>query len=202
MDAQTQDNTQITAEQEATQEVKNSNRSWTQAEVDRHVAELLKRETSKYKDYEEKDNLLKQLLTEKEKKELEGKTESERYLAQLEKTQKELQTLAERNKELEQYATKYEMESKRAVVLGDPKYSSLPNAYKKLIALSSNEDEIRASAESVLEEYKKDFGEKALPNFGIPAPKKETVIKPQVQLSNPEDLRSKLQARISAMLQK
>ena len=129
MDDQTTTTTQDSTEMSEQGEEKQSTKQWTQSEVDKHTAALLNREKEKFADYEEKKTLLDKLLKEKEEKELEGKTEIEKALSQVDQ-------LTKRNQELEQYSVKYEQERVRSLVLGDPKFATLPAVYKNSISLS------------------------------------------------------------------
>jgi len=180
---------------EETTEEKQSTKTWTQSEVDKHAAALLNREKEKYSDYDTMKQTLESLMQEKTEKENANKSE-------LEKAMDRLQTLEQRNEELESMSKTLELEKLKNNVLSDPKYSDLPKAYKSMVTTSSNEEEVRAMAEAALEEYKNDFTGKTSEQFGIPAPKKETKFVPTEVINDPTTLANALRERVSNLLKK
>jgi hypothetical protein len=190
-------NEQENKENQNTQEniEKQSTKTWTQSEVDRHTAELIKRELSKFNDY---DNIKKEYEDLKKKDDeriLNTKSEAEKLMIEIEKLKNE-------NQNLNDFRQKYEMQSVKSNVWGNPKYAALPKAYKNMIISSLKEEEIIESADKALEEYKKDFAGNSSASFGVPTIKKEVTINHPTEILKPSDMSNVLRSKIASMLKK
>jgi hypothetical protein len=148
--------------QEQVAEEKQSNKTFTQSELDSMMSREKKKLESQYADYNEMKTKLDELVKEKEDKELAEKSE-------VEKKQVEIEKLTQKVNEL---SSEYETQKRlnlRNDVLSDTKYSKLTRAYKNLVKLSDDKDEIIANADEILEEFEKDFSKKE--SYGTPLEK-------------------------------
>ena len=66
----------------------------------------------------------------------------------------------------------------------------------------SRPEEVRESAEKKLEEYKKDFGSRAVETFGIPSKKVSDKLIEKVTVSDPTSLQNLLRSRIAGLANK
>jgi len=129
---------------------KRTNRTFDQSEFDRELAQR----TSEYRKQLKSFDLLKD--------ELESLREEKNQRAQAEMT--EVERLQNQLKEIENLKQKQELEIQtyqkkmlKHTVLLDPKYSTLPLAYKKMIEPGETEDEVKENAEEALRQFQLDF---------------------------------------------
>ena len=153
----------VKIEQDASKEAEpKGDRTFTQADYDRRVAIEVNREKEKYKDYGDLKKQVEALAAEKKERELSELSEIDKYKKQLEEVSKSFESVRLENHN-------YKLRLLRDDVLSDPKYNTLPRAYKSLVQPSEELDAIRASADQALEEYLADFGTKGStpPSFGV-----------------------------------
>lgn len=174
-------------------EQKDQPRVFTQAEKDKEIAMIINREREKFKDYDTTKQELEALRTAQREKELAEKSEIEK-----------LQTiLSETTTELTNVKTEYTTLQKKHIrndVLNGNKYLGLPRAYKNMVTLSDNPDEIIASADEVLAEFEKDTGKKVADTFGVPQPSDTTISTPQKEIKEPADLANSLRSLIASKI--
>lgn len=140
---------------------KQTNRVFTQSEVDKLIANTVKKKLEEIGDVKAMQEQLAQLEKEKKERELAEMSEIEKYKVKM----SELESLAlEKEKALNQYKQK----STLAELMSDPKYSKMPKAYKNLVVYSENPEELIKSAENALAEYTADIGGGIKETFGIP----------------------------------
>lgn len=156
-------------EQESTEE-KQTNRVFTQSEVDKMVAGALKKAKDEVGDYDELKVKLEELEREKKEKELAEMSEIEKYKVKMEELEK---AQIEKEKQL------FEFKKKSALndLLSDPKYSKMPKAYKNLVSYSDDTETMIKSAEDAFAEYEQDFGTGVKESFGIPTNKTVDTVK-------------------------
>jgi hypothetical protein len=185
----------IEHKEEQKEESKSTNRMFTQAENDKFVGEAIKRERAKYADYEETKTQLETLLAQQKEKDLAEKSELEKLqtinsemVTDLTNAKTELSTLKK--------------QQLRSDVLNGADFASLPRAYKNMVELSDNVEDIQASAAAVLEEFQKDTGKKVSATFGIPEKKAETISEPAKEIGSPEALANSLRSKLSDIINK
>jgi hypothetical protein len=144
------------------EENKQTNRTFTQSEYDKAIADHEKAVTEKFKDYE----TLKQKADafEKEKADAEALK-----LSEVEKATKRAEDAEAKANTLEKEKTDLFKQTLKLTVLSDPKYHILPDPYKKLIDGDTIEA-IKESAEKVgteFAEYLKTLGVQT-GNAGLP----------------------------------
>jgi hypothetical protein len=174
-------------------EGKPQGRVFSQAENDRLVGQAIVREREKYADYNDVKTQLDSLLAEKKEKEMANKSEVEKLQALLSETTTELTNV---RGEL----TTYQKKTLRSDVLNGNKYIGLPRAYKNLVKLSDNMEEIQASADEVLAEYEKDTGRKVAATFGIPEQPDTELEIPKKEVENPAGLAASLRSQIMSKI--
>ena len=148
-------------EEEKPEENKQTNRTFTQSDVDKLVAEQIRKATEKFKYYESIKGTAEALKKEKEERELAEKSELERKEAEIAKLKKQTE---EYNAKINSFILK----EKRDGILSDAKYSELPSAYKRLVEPSEDEDALKQAADAALEQYKNDFKKITSKDFGVP----------------------------------
>ena len=167
--------------------------TFTQAQNDKLVGQAIVREREKYADYAENKEMLETLLAEKKERDLANKSESEK----LQSINSELTTeLTNVKSEL----TNYQKKQVRNDVLNAAKYQTMPRAYKNMVTLSDNAEDVMKSAEEVLEEYNKDTGGKIQSTFGIKSDKDTIIAEPAKEIANPTDLANSLRSKVLGMI--
>ena len=138
---------------------KQSNRTFTQSEVDKMLKGQSETEASKKSDYDAVMSELKQLKIEKQERIEAEQTDLEKSNGKNEQLEKKINELNSLLSGKEQSIIKQE-------VLNDPKFADMPSAYKQLVKLSDNREEVSTSADEQLLQYHSDF--KIKTDFGIP----------------------------------
>jgi len=141
---------------------KATNRVFTQSEYDRAVAQQMKRAN----DLEAQMKATNEKLAEFEKQRKEKELAEMSELEKANTLNKELQAQIEGlNGKIQDFQ---KMELKNNVLL-DPKYTVLPAVYKKAIAGDTEED-LKASADAIVEQYNNDIAKLGVdkPNIGVP----------------------------------
>jgi len=178
-----------TQEPEIKEPEKQTNRVFTQSDVDKLVAEQVKKAVSDFADYGETKKQLQQMQEEKKKAELEKLDEVERLKAELEE--------ASRYKtELEAVRAEHKKAQIKQSVLNDTKFAGLPRAYKQLIPLSEDENLVKEEAEKALEEFRRDTGATVKDTFGI----KQIKTADDIKVSAPSDIANSLRAKLAEKL--
>jgi ribosomal 50S subunit-associated protein YjgA (DUF615 family) len=170
---------------------KESTKTFTQSEVDQMIARSIKK--AKPEDYDAIKEELNSIKATQKEMELAEKSEVEKLQA----------LLSEANTELTNVTSQYtnlQKKQLRTDILNGSKYVGLPRAYKNMVELSDDKEAIMASADEVLEEFKKDTGKEVAATFGIPEPKDTTISKPTKQVESPEDMASTLRSRLASMI--
>jgi predicted RNase H-like HicB family nuclease len=168
-----------------TEEGKESNRTFTQSDFDKMVAKKEKELSDRFKDYED-------LKTKAETFEKLKAEQEQAKLSEIEKANLRAKELEDKLNNLISEKTVLEKKTLKFEVLSDPKYSALPNAYKKIID-GSTVDELKASAEEALKEFEevlKSVGGKNT-NVGLP-PTNTTKTEPQKPISLSEAFMERL----------
>lgn len=163
--------------------------TFTQAENDRLVGQAIVKERQKYADYNDTKQQLEALLSEKKEREMANKTELEKIQAA------HSEVLTELTNAKNELST-YQKEKVRNSVLDGSKYRGLPRAYKNLVSLSDNAEEVMAAADKVLEEYQNDTGKKVAETFGIPEQQDTTISEPAKAVANPSELAASLRQKV------
>jgi predicted nuclease with TOPRIM domain len=172
---------------------KETSRTFTQSEVDQMIAKAAQRTKQNFSDYETIKTEYETLKAQQKEKEMAEKTEVEKLQAMLSESTTELTNVKTQYTELSR-------KQLRNDVLNGNKYLGLPRAYKKLVSLSDNKDEIIASADEVLEEFKKDTGKEVAATFGIPEPQDTTLSEPAKEVKDPADLAAALRSKIMSKI--
>lgn len=131
------------------EEEKQTNRTFTQSEADKMIADAVKKATDKFSDYDGVKKKLTELESEKKKAD-------EASMSEIEKVKKQNSELTERIGVLEGENLRYKKTALRADVLSDPRFVNLPGAYRKLID-GDDKDKITESADKVLAEWQEDL---------------------------------------------
>lgn len=175
---------------------KQTNRVFTQSEVDKMVAGALKKAKEETGDYNELKVKLEELEKEKKEKELEEMTELEKYKVKIQ----EMETLQlEKEKQLFAFKKKSALNE----ILSDKKYSQMPKAYKNLVAYSDDPETMIKSAEDAFNEYEKDFGTGIKESFGIPTNKTADAVKnARTVIRGAGDMQAALKAQIMEKINK
>lgn len=156
------DESQQTTDEQQTQEPeKQTNRTFTQSEVDKLVSESLKKEKEKYGDVESIKDELARLREEKKKSELEKLDETERLKVELEEIQRA-------RDEAQREVSAYKQRQRLQDILSDSKYAKMPKAYKNMVQYSEDQEVMLKSADNALAEFERDFGTGVKETFGIP----------------------------------
>ena len=170
---------------------KQSNRVFTQSEVDKLIATTVKRKLDEIGDVQSMKEQLELLSKEKKYRELSEMSEIEKYkdkMAELEKI-----TL-----EKENALNQYKQKSTLAELFSDAKYNKLPKAYKNLVAYSDDSEELIKSAEVALAEYNADIGGGIKETFGIPTTPTGNPVKSARQvIKGAGDMQQALRAQIT-----
>jgi hypothetical protein len=191
------DDSTITTEQK--QEVqepneKQTNRTFSQSEMDKMVGEAIKKEREKLGDIESIKVELEELRKEKKTSELAKLDEVERLKVQLEEQEA---TKLEKEKEIYTFKKKIALNE----LLGDSKYSKMPSAYKKLVNYSDDNEEMLKSADNALAEFEKDMGGSIKDTFGIPSDSSVNPIKSaRTVIKGAGDMQAALKAQIAEKL--
>jgi hypothetical protein len=163
-DVNSQDISRIPENQKADVFEKQSNRMFSQSEVDQMVAKLSRKIEEKYNDYDSVKKEIESLRKEREEKELAEKSELEKTQINLDKINKELEITKQEN-------SRFKLENIKNSILQEPRFAKLPRAYKNLVVASENSDEVRQSAEDVFREFEQDHNGLKSENFGKPIEK-------------------------------
>ncbi len=166
---------------------KQTNRTFTQSELDSMIAKAVHGEREKYEGFDEMKTQLDTLTKEKKNKELENKTELEKI--QILFNEQTAQLTTAQNEVLELNKAKIRNE-----VLNDPKYSLLPSVYKNAVDLSDDPEAVKESAEKILNQYSVDMGAKGT-NIPVP-PVPNLDGKPKINLGTPAQQLSNITDRI------
>lgn len=172
---------------------KNSSRTFTQSEVDQMVFKASQKAKSQFEDYETIKKEYETLKAAQREKELSEKSE-------LEKLQSINSELTTELTNVKNQVSTYEKERLRMDVLNGNKYLRLPRAYKNMVKLSGDKDEIIASAEEVLAEFEKDTGKKIADTFGVPETKDTAISEPGKKVETPADLAASLRSRVHSLI--
>lgn len=178
---------------ETLEEKKTEQRTFTQAEKDKEIAMVIKREREKFQDYDSIKGDYEKLVNAEKERELQTKTETEKLSIQLQEVQEKL---VQANGQIASFT----QEKTRMTVLDDEKYRSLPRAYKNMVAMSDDIETVQESAEKALEEFNKDFNGKVSNTFGIPNKSNKEpseVDKKITEVSKPSDIASTLRAKLN-----
>lgn len=178
---------------ETLEEKKTEQRTFTQAEKDKEIAMVIKREREKFQDYDSIKGDYEKLVNAEKERELQTKTETEKLSIQLQEVQEKL---VQANGQIASFT----QEKTRMTVLDDEKYRSLPRAYKNMVAMSDDIETVQESAEKALEEFNKDFSGKVSNTFGIPNKSNKEpseVDKKITEVSKPSDIASTLRAKLN-----
>lgn len=128
---------------------KDTNKTYDQSEFDKEVSRQVAEATDKFKGHNELQEKYDELEKWKKEKELESMTETE-------KSQKLVEELKKKNEDLGNQVKASDLSVLRSNILSDAKYLGLPRAYKSMVK-GESEEEIKSSADSIFDEYKKDF---------------------------------------------
>ena len=161
----TKESTDNTADVVVEEEGKQTNRMFTQSELDKAIADSNKKLAGQYEDYPDIKKQLDEVQNRLKEKEMAEMTE-------LEKQKKLVDELTNKSTELEQINKTLEIGALKANVLGDPEFSMLPRAYRDSIQ-GNSQDELYESARKVKEEYETDF-KRTSADAGSPHIGKET----------------------------
>lgn len=129
---------------------KNTNRVFTQSEVDQLVAKVVKNELAKFADYGDVKAKADALEAEKRERELSEKSEVEKAQVKLQEWEKKYGALESEYKAQKTVIVKND-------VLADHKYAGLPKVYRDSIRLSENADEIKSHADEMLKQFQADM---------------------------------------------
>lgn len=154
-------------------EEKKTNRVFDQSEHDKEIARVQKETESKYSDYA----TIKAKADEYEK----FKAESElAKLSEVEKANKKAEDLEARLIAVEEEKNRLAKTTLKLSVLSDPKYSVLPEPYKKLID-GDTEESVKENAEKSLTEFNEFLKKMGVPqsNSGLPPDISKTVLPKQ-----------------------
>jgi hypothetical protein len=155
------DESQNTKPDQTQETEKQTNRVFTQSELDSFVAAERRKAEQKFSDYEDLQSKLSEM-------EAQAKEKAEAEMSELEKSNSTIKELSGRLENLQSENISFKRENLRNEILADSKFNSLPRAYKNMVSLSDNAEEISASAENVLKEYEQDFGGKSKPDIKPP----------------------------------
>jgi len=184
-------------EQEVEESVdKQTNRTFTQSDVDKMVAETIKKERDKTGDVGAIKAELEELRKAKKESELAKMDEVERLKIQLQEQEKE---------KLETQKEAFALKKRVALneLLSDPKYSKMPKAYKNMVAFSEDSEEMVRSAESAFAEFENDFGGEMKSTFGIPSgPAVDPVKSARTVIRGAGDMQAALKAQIAEKLKR
>ena len=131
------------------EEEKQSTKTFTQSDFDKALARESKKLEERYGDYPQLKERLEAL--EKERKEKE-----EAEMSELQKANAMIEELKSKSTNLESLLTESQIKILKSDVLSRSEYFILPRAYKNLVT-GDSEENIKASADEILEEYKKDM---------------------------------------------
>lgn len=129
---------------------KQTNKVFTQSEVDQLVAKVVKSELSKYADYSDVKTKAETLEREKQERELKDKSE-------IEKAQIAAKDWQEKYGKLEQEYKTQKLINVKSDILADSKYAALPKVYRDSIHMSDNADEVKAHADEMLKTFNADI---------------------------------------------
>ena len=166
---------------------KQTNRTFTQSEVDKMIKGQSETESSKYSDYDSVKTQLEELKLKQQERE-------EAELSDLDLSNKKNLNLEAEIAKLKGDISTKDQGILKQEVLNDPKYSDLPSAYKQLVVMSSKKEEVALSADEMLNQFNSDF--KVSQDFGIP---KELKVNQPVNTGpiNLDDMKAKLKARLA-----
>lgn len=174
-------------------EEKESNRTFTQSEHDKAVADAVKKAVSEFADHNDLKTKLETL--EKEKKEREMAE-----LSELEKRDIQLKELNEKLAALELANNQLKIDSLRSQVLSEMEYTGMPRAYRMQVE-GNDEESIRESAKTVLEEYKADLEKQGKkPSFGVPDIKGGDIPLKNIPQNGRERVNAKLKELLSGRI--
>ena len=149
----------ITTETQTTEPEKQTNRTFTQSELDSFIAKEKNQLKEKYADYETVKAENERLAAEQKAKELAAMSELDRYKAMLGENEQKYKTLQDDNQRLNRLQIKTD-------VLNMSKYAALPSVYKRAIEAGESKEIVMESADEVYKEYLSDFGKSEVaPNF-------------------------------------
>lgn len=143
--------TTITETEEVEGEEKQSTKTFTQSDFDKHIAREKARIEEKYGDYETNKARLDEL----------EKSIKDKAMAEMSELEKATATITDLNTKIEVLANSNLSLNKdivRSKVLSSQDFNILPDVYKNAIISSDNEEEVLDSAKAILEQYNKDFG--------------------------------------------
>lgn len=143
-------NAEVSTDNQAGVEGKDTNRTFTQSEHDARIAEALKKTESKYSDYAETKQRLEELQKIEDERKQAEMTEVEKLTAQLNEANQASEGLQTQLKQQEILNLKNE-------VLSAEDYIKLPSIYRQSVAGETLE-ELNDSAKQITEQWKKDFG--------------------------------------------
>jgi hypothetical protein len=143
-----------------TEPEKQTNRTFTQSEMDTILAREKNALKDKYSDYDNVKAEHEKLLAEQKAKELANMSELDQYKTMLAENEAKTKAMEAENLKLQRLQIKTD-------VLNMSKYSALPSVYKKAIEAGESQELVIESAEKVYAEYLTDFGknETVAPNF-------------------------------------
>jgi hypothetical protein len=132
-------------------EEKQSTKTFTQSEYDMRVARERQKLEDKYSDYDTLKQTTQELLEFKKQAEMEKLTDTEKAQKTITELTTQLEQTAQQNSELNKRIIKND-------ILSRSEFAKLPRAYKSLVSASESEEAVIQSAQSVLEEWRNDFG--------------------------------------------
>ena len=182
--------TKETVETEQEDIAKQTNRTFTQSDVDKLMAKESIKIKDQYKDYDTMKGELDAMQKDKKERDLAEMTELDKAKLKTEELEGQLSQLTIKNVE-------YGKSVKRQRVLNDAKYNILPRVYKENVILSEDEAEIIKSADEILTEFKADTGDVVKETFGIKEPKAKNNT---VVITSPEDYSKHLKSTLMERL--
>jgi hypothetical protein len=189
------ENTNIENNEPEAREGKQSTRTFSQSEVDQMVAKAANGVKSQYADYDEIKTNYEAILQSNKEKELADKSE-------LEKAQAINSDLIAENTNVKTELTKLKRQQLRNEVLNGAEFQSMPRAYKNMVSLSDDLEEVQKSAQDVLDEFRKDTGIETAKTFGVPLQKDTVISEPAQKVDNPNDLANSLRSKLSSIIQR
>jgi hypothetical protein len=134
-----------------TEPEKQTNRTFTQSELDSFIAKEKNALKEKFSDYDTVKAEHEKLLAEQKEKEMANMSELDRYKTMLADNESKRKEVEAENQRLQRLQIKTD-------VLNMSKYSALPSVYKKAIDAGESQEIVIESAEKVYAEYLTDFG--------------------------------------------
>jgi hypothetical protein len=193
MDESKVDNGQIEKSNENQESEKQTNKMFTQSEVD----QIAYKQAAKVKGDLDK---MKAMEAELEQLRSVDKQRKEAEMSEIEKYQKKLQEIETDKIEKEKALFEYKKKDAIDQVLNNGKYSKLPNAYKKLVQYSENTEELITSADDALKEFEQDFGGEVKKTFGVPDQPKDAIKTVRAEIKNADDMSNALKANMAEKL--